>query len=161
MVALPSAVVFDFDGIILDSETPEFESHRRIFERCGAELTREEWCDQIGLCTDGHAARWLSVLCERSPRPLDRDTFERERRRIFLELVPREPMRGIRDLLERAVCRRHPAAIASSAPARWVAPGIDRLGLTPLFGAIVTGDDVVAPKAGARCLSRGGAPSRG
>ena len=28
-----AAVVFDFDGIIIDSETPEFESHRRIFER--------------------------------------------------------------------------------------------------------------------------------
>jgi beta-phosphoglucomutase-like phosphatase (HAD superfamily) len=45
--------VFDFDGIILDSETPEFESHRRIYEQCGAELTREEWCDQIGLFSDG------------------------------------------------------------------------------------------------------------
>ena len=45
----PAAVVFDFDGVILDSETPEFESHRRVFEQCGASLTTDEWCDQIGI----------------------------------------------------------------------------------------------------------------
>jgi HAD superfamily hydrolase (TIGR01509 family) len=145
-VVLPAAVIFDFDGIILDSETPEFESHRRIYEQCGVELTREEWCDQIGLFSEGLAARWHTVLCERSPRPPDRDTFERERRRIFLELVPREPMRGIRDLLDALVAAGIPRAVASSGPARWVAPGIERLGLTPLFGAIVTGDDVVHRK---------------
>ena len=44
-----AAVVFDFDGIILDSETAEFESHRRIYERCGVPLTPGEWCDQIGI----------------------------------------------------------------------------------------------------------------
>src|SRR5258706_9082427 len=51
------AVVFDFDGIVLDSETPEYESHRRIYERCGAALTVEEWCDAIGIWTEGHAER--------------------------------------------------------------------------------------------------------
>ena len=51
-------MIFDFDGIILDSETPEFESHRRIYEQCGVELTREEWCGQIGTWSEGHEARW-------------------------------------------------------------------------------------------------------
>jgi putative hydrolase of the HAD superfamily len=146
VVVLPSAVVFDFDGIILDSETPEFESHRRIYEQCGAELTREEWCHQIGLWSEGLEARWHTVLCERSPRPPDREAFERKKRRIFQELIPQEPMRGIRDLLNALAAAGIPRAVASSAPARWVAPGIDGLGLTPLFGAIVTGDDVVRRK---------------
>lgn len=146
MVGLPSAVVFDFDGIILDSETPEYESHRRIFELCGAELTVEEWCHQIGTWSDGHGARWHRVLCERSSRPLDHETFEREQRHLFQELVPHEPMRGIRDLLNALAAAGIPRAVASSGPARWVAPGIERLGLSPLFGAIVTGDDVVHRK---------------
>ncbi len=145
-MVLPAAVIFDFDGVILDSETPEFESHRRVYEQCGAELTRDEWCDQIGLWSDGLGARWHSVLCERSPQAPDRETFERERRRIFLELVPREPMRGIRDLLNTLAAAGIPCAVASSGPARWVSPGIDRLGLTPLFGAIVSGDDVIERK---------------
>ena len=145
-MALPAAVIFDFDGIILDSETPEFESHRRIFELCGVELTVDEWCHQIGTWSEGLGARWHRVLCERSSRPLDHETFEREQRHLFQQLVPREPMRGIRDLLGALAEAGIPRAVASSGPARWVAPGIERLGLTPLFGAIVTGDDVVHRK---------------
>jgi beta-phosphoglucomutase-like phosphatase (HAD superfamily) len=49
-----AAVIFDFDGVILDSETAEFESHRLTFERYGAMLTPEEWCDQIGIWTEGY-----------------------------------------------------------------------------------------------------------
>ena len=142
-----AAVIFDFDGIILDSETPEFESHRRIYERCGAELTREEWCDQIGLYSEGSRQRWHSVLCERSPRPPDRDDLRtRETAHLSGRSCRTEPMRGIRDLLNALAAAGIPRAVASSGPARWVAPGIERLGLTPLFDAIVTGDDVVHRK---------------
>ncbi|HEV2983645.1 MAG TPA: HAD-IA family hydrolase [Vicinamibacterales bacterium] len=141
-----AAVIFDFDGVVLDSETPEFESHRRVYEECGAELTREEWCGQIGAWTEGLEARWHAVLCERSSRPLDREAFELEKRRIFQEIVPREPMRGIRELLHALVAAGIPRAIASSGPASWVVPATERLALTALFGAIVTGDDVVRRK---------------
>jgi len=145
-VLLPAAVIFDFDGIILDSETPEFESHRRIYEQCGVELTPEEWCGQIGTWSEGHEERWHTVLCERSPRPMERDVFARERRRIFLELLPREPMRGIHELLMALDAAGIPRAVASSAPGRWVVPAVERLALTSFFGAIVTGDDIVRRK---------------
>jgi HAD superfamily hydrolase (TIGR01509 family) len=145
-VLLPAAVIFDFDGVILDSETPEFESHRRVYELCDAELTREEWCGQIGTWSPGLEDRWHAVLCERSSRPLDRETFEREKRRIFQELVPREPMRGIRELLNALAAAGIPRAIASSGPARWVVLAVDGLALTSFFGAIVTGDDIVRRK---------------
>jgi HAD superfamily hydrolase (TIGR01509 family) len=145
-VSFPAAVIFDFDGVVLDSETPEFESHRRVYQQCGADLTREEWSGQIGTWSEGLGARWHAVLCERSSRPLDRDTFDLERRRIFQELVPREPMRGIRELLNALVAAGIPRAIASSGPARWVVPAIEGLALTSLFDAIVTGDDVVRRK---------------
>jgi len=61
-----AAVIFDFDGVVLDSETPEFESHRRIYERCGVALTVDEWCDQIGAWTEGKDERWATQLRERS-----------------------------------------------------------------------------------------------
>ncbi len=67
-----AAVVFDFDGVILDSETAEFESHRLIYERCGAVLTPEEWCDQIGVWTEGHEHFWSDRLrkqFDRAPDP--------------------------------------------------------------------------------------------
>ena len=55
----PAAVIFDFDGIVLDSETPEYESHRRIYERCGVMLTVDEWCGVIGTWSEGHDEQWF------------------------------------------------------------------------------------------------------
>ena len=109
-----AAVVFDFDGIIIDSETSEFESHRRIFERCGVSLTTEEWCDQIGMWTEGHDERWFRELCARSSNAPDQAAYHAEKQRIFDEVVPDGPMRGIRELLTELAGAGIPAAIASS-----------------------------------------------
>jgi len=53
---------------------------------------------------------------------------------------------GIRDLLLTLSEAGIPAAVASSAPARWVVGAVERIGLRPLFGAIVTGDEVAHRK---------------
>ena len=141
-MVLPSAVVFDFDGIILDSETPEFESHRRIYEECGAELTREEWCDQIGIWAEEHERRWCARLNERCGAAMEYDVFKAEQHRIFHEIVAREPMRGIREQLDGLADAGVPTAVASTSSARWVVPSVERLGLTHRFRTIVTANDV-------------------
>ena len=141
-----AAVVFDFDGVVLDSETPEFESHRRIYERCGVALTIDEWRDQIGVWAEGHDERWATQLRERSTSAPESVAYHAEKRRLFLEVVPREPMRGIRELLDTLTAAGVLAAIASTSPARWVVPAVEGLGLRPMFGAIVTGDEVVRRK---------------
>ena len=141
-----AAVIFDFDGIILDSETPEYESHRRIFERCGVDLTTDEWCDQIGTWTEGHDERWFRELCARSASAPDLAAYHAEKRRIFDEVLPPEPMRGIADLLAVLAAAGIPVGVASSAPLSWIGRAIDGLGLRPSFRAIVTGDDVVRRK---------------
>lgn len=141
MAAL-AAVVFDFDGVILDSETAEFESHRLIYERCGVALAPHEWCHQIGIWVEGHEERWSSRLAELSDRAPDAPSFKAEQHRLFREVVAREPMRGIRELLDALAAARVPLAIASTSPARWVAPAVGDLGLTGYFHTIVTADDV-------------------
>src|SRR4029077_14917040 len=60
--------------------------------------------------------------------------------------VPAAPMRGIQELLETLRGAAIPIAIASSAPARWVVAAVERLGVRPLFGAVVTGDEVARRK---------------
>jgi HAD superfamily hydrolase (TIGR01509 family) len=141
-----AAVVFDFDGVVLDSETPEFESHRQIYERCGVTLSVDEWCNQIGLWAEGHDDSWATQLRDRSPSAPNGMDYLAEKRRIFLEHVPHEPMRGIRALLKMLTAAGIPAAIASTSPARWVVPAVESLGLRPTFAAIVTGDEVARRK---------------
>jgi HAD superfamily hydrolase (TIGR01509 family) len=142
----PAAVIFDFDGIILDSETPEYESHRRIYERCGVTLTVDEWCGVIGTWNEGHDEQWFTRLCAQSSGAPAREAYFAERRRIFDEIVPADPMRGISELLIALREAAVPTAIASSAPARWVVGAVDRLGIRRLFDAVVTGDEVLHRK---------------
>jgi HAD superfamily hydrolase (TIGR01509 family) len=145
-VSALAAVIFDFDGVIIDSETAEFESHRLIFERFGASLTPDEWCHQIGIWSEGHEERWcvrLKELCDDAP---DYAAFKAEQHRLFSEVVAGEPMPGIRQLLETLAQSGVPTAIASTSGARWVVPSVERLGLANYFRAIVTGDDVIRRK---------------
>jgi HAD superfamily hydrolase (TIGR01509 family) len=140
------AVIFDCDGVILDSETTEFEAHRLIYEQCGVALTPEEWCDQIGIWVDSHAGRWFKRLSELSDRAPDQRTFEAEKHRLCRALVSYEPMRGIRELLDALADAAIPTAIASTSPARWVVAAVERAGLLDRFGTIVTADDVARRK---------------
>ena len=137
-----AAVVFDFDGVILDSESAEFESHRLVFERFGARLTPEDWCDQIGVWSEAHERRWCDQLNEICGAALEYDAFKTEQHRLFHELLAREPMRGIRELLDEVAAAGVPMAIASTSTARWVVPAVERLGLTHRFDTVVTANDV-------------------
>lgn len=141
-----AAVVFDFDGVILDSESAEFESHRRIFERHGVPLTTEEWCDQIGVWVEEHERRWCATLNERCGVAMEYETFKAEQRRIFHEVLSAEPMRGVRDLLDALADAGVPTAVASTSSARWVVPAVERLGLADRFRTIVTANDVARRK---------------
>jgi len=141
-----AAVVFDFDGIVLDSETPEYESHRRIFERCGAALTPDDWCSQIGIWTQGHHERWHARLVELTPQAPDWRAFAAEQIRLFHALVPSAPMPGIVALLDALRHRGVATAIASSAPTRWVVPAAIGIGVADRFQAIVAGDQVAQRK---------------
>jgi HAD superfamily hydrolase (TIGR01509 family) len=55
-------------------------------------------------------------------------------------------MRGIVNLLDDLAAAGVPLGVASSSPARWVVPALDRLGLRRRFEAVVTAEDVVRRK---------------
>ena len=75
MIKSPAAVIFDFDGIVLDSETPEYESHRRIYERCGVTLTVDQWCGVIGTWSENHDEQWFKRLAAQAAGAPGRDGY--------------------------------------------------------------------------------------
>jgi putative hydrolase of the HAD superfamily len=138
------AVIFDFDGTILDSESAEYASHRRICAEFGVDLTEDEWCTCIGrVHPEEH---WWEWLVARAPAAPDYPAFRERTRFYFAELVRMEPMTGISALIADLQARGVPRAIASAASGRWVVDALERLRLTTSFDAVVTRDHVARPK---------------
>ncbi len=138
------AVIFDFDGLIIDSETPLFDIWARIYETRGHRLTMDEWQHALG--TQGGFdpyARLATLLGE----AVDRDNLAASVSAEHWRLCGEEPLLpGVRERLEEAQARGLGAAVASSSPAMWVQPWLETHGLLPLLQAVVTRDDVAKVK---------------
>jgi HAD superfamily hydrolase (TIGR01509 family) len=136
------AVIFDMDGLLLDTETLWHDSEVELFARRGIEFTRQDQLQVIGTSFD-ITARYFA---ERLGRPLDEGAalveemvalmHERVRRQVearpgAIELVDRlRAVDGIR------------LGLASNSPRYLVDDALATSGLSDAFDAIVTADDV-------------------
>lgn len=135
-----AAIVFDFDGLIIDTETGAYESTRDVFAEHGVDLDREWWQSIIGTADHPH---WLDLLQQHVDEPLDRDVVLARREAQKRELLLAERIRpGVIALLDEAVDAGVPTAVASSSRFDWVGSNLERVGFLDRFGVIVTRDDV-------------------
>jgi HAD superfamily hydrolase (TIGR01509 family) len=139
------AVVFDFDGLILDTETPEFRAWQEEFARVGADFDVTEWVGIVG--THSPDLDLLETLRRRADGQFadgfDPDEITARRRERKMTLVYEEALRpGITDRLDDAARLGLRVGIASTSRRGWVTGHLDRLGLRDRFDAVVGRDDV-------------------
>jgi HAD superfamily hydrolase (TIGR01509 family) len=138
------AIVFDLDGTIVDTETVEYESIRRVWAEHGAnyELKRFEAVVGTTLGPD-----WVGDLTELLGFAIDHDGAIERRHVIRLELLAElEPREGIVELVEAAHTAGIPMGVASNSPLWWIEQRLDVAGLRPYMGTIVALDTSSAPK---------------
>lgn len=136
------ALIFDFDGLILDTETPEFRIWEDIYREHGFEFPRDEWGKIIG--GDGHsgfdAAEHLSLLLEgRLDSASLRDRNHAESHELILTQGPRP---GVMETIGEARRLGLKLAIASSSDRKWVETHARRIGCLDLFDHVITREDV-------------------
>jgi HAD superfamily hydrolase (TIGR01509 family) len=129
------AVVFDFDGLILDTEGPVYRAWAEAFDAYGcAPLTLEDWAAEIG--TAGEVDT-IGLMRERATLPLDIEEMHARRRERRDELLAHEDARpGIHEWLDAADAMGLSVAIASSSPPDWVHAHLDRLELRTRFAHV-------------------------
>ena len=139
------AIVFDFDGLIIDTETPEFDSWQEIFESYGVRLERETWESQIGR---GHEVFDIySHLADLCGRHIDREVVRPRMRRRYLELIELNPiLPGVKDYIVTAKKMGIKLAIASSSRGGWAYGHLERRNLLHHFEFILSAEDVKNPK---------------
>ncbi|MGI9600379.1 MAG: HAD family hydrolase [Acidimicrobiales bacterium] len=138
------AIVFDFDGTILDTEWPEFVTVREEFIAHGLQLDLADWQQVVGRADHRHWSDWLA---DELGRDYDRETVADRRRRAHHRLIAEQPVRdGVVDLLERAAAAGVPVAVASSSPFDWVDGHLRDRGLRGHFVGVVSRDHVERAK---------------
>lgn len=139
------ALVFDFDGLILDTETPEFTAWQEVFTQHGASLVAADWAHVIGSLDHGWDA--ATEIERATGAVVDRDELRGRWRAIHAELLAKESVRpGVLALIESAKARGLGLAVASSSKRGWVQGHLERLGLFDFFDAVATGDEVERTK---------------
>jgi HAD superfamily hydrolase (TIGR01509 family) len=142
--AVSGALIFDFDGLIIDTESPEFQAWTEIFVAHEVELDLATWAVGIGTLStlDPYAE-----LEKRVGRAIDRAEVRALRKQRHGELLALEPIRpGVLDYISEGRRLGMGIGVASSSPRSWVADHLTRLGIIDLFDCLCTSDDVVTVK---------------
>ena len=139
------ALILDFDGLILDTESPMYTSWMEIYEEAGLQVTEEEWAGLLGASADPQEA--YDLLEAHLGRPVDRSAVHKRSLRRELELLEREaPMPGVCDLIRAGKQSGLLLGIASSSERDWVLGHLERHELLSSFDAIACAEDVKATK---------------
>ena len=151
------ALIFDFDGLIVDTETPHYESWRGVYTEHGVELRLDRWLLDLGThgmfdpCAD---------LAELTGKTIDRDAMLSDRRAHHISLCEQEALRpGIEAMLEAGAAAGFGLAVATSSNRDWVERWLGRHGIRHRFQCVRSRDDVERVKpapdlflAAAECL---------
>jgi HAD superfamily hydrolase (TIGR01509 family) len=141
------AIIFDFDGLILDTEYPEYLSWKDVFEGFGLELPIRSWANVVGRGASTISTTPYDDLEQQLGHPIDRSATRAARRDRFSELMKEEAMLpGVQSLLDEARSECVLVGLASSSPRTWVHNYIEQLGIDDRFDAITCGDEVVNAK---------------
>jgi putative hydrolase of the HAD superfamily len=132
-------LLFDFDGLLIDTETPSRLAYEELYREHGHELPLDKWATLVG--TIGAEFSPDDHLEELVGRPLDRRRLSERRRARELELCDLEDLRpGIEDYLAEAERRGLATAIVSSSSLDWIARHLERLDRADGWDAIVAAD---------------------
>lgn len=134
------AVIFDFDGLVIDSETPIFDIWAEIYRDHGGTLTLDHWRHALGT-HDGFDP--YAELERQTGARLDRTIWVPRIREEHWRRCETEPLRaGVAERLAEARTRGFPAAVASSSSHEWVGPWLERHNLRSALDTVCTRDDV-------------------
>jgi HAD superfamily hydrolase (TIGR01509 family) len=139
-----AAIVFDFDGLIVDTENPGFISWQEIYQEYGATLSIDDWRHATGYVGGFDPAIHLEQVLGRG---LDWSQLVPKREARNWELtVQASVLPGIEPLFRSARKRQLRIGVASNSGNGWVEGGLQRLGLRGYVDTVVTRDMVVNPK---------------
>jgi HAD superfamily hydrolase (TIGR01509 family) len=139
------ALVFDFDGVIIDTESARFRVWSNIFALHGQILPREQWVKNIG--RSEYVIHPYELLEQMTGELVDKEKIRALEKQLENEYIQNEPlMCGVFDRINEAVAADTRLGIVSSASRRYVEHHLRERGIFQLFDVLVCRDDVAIHK---------------
>jgi HAD superfamily hydrolase (TIGR01509 family) len=139
------ALIFDFDGLIVDTEVPIFRAWQRIYREHGQELPLEQWLTIIGTASGPFDP--VIDLAKKTEAKLDEQELKALEVLYYQEATAlQQLLPGVIDYLRTAHQLALKTAVASSSTRKWVMDHLNRFGIGGHFDAIVCREDVKRTK---------------
>lgn len=133
-------IVFDFDGLILDTEAPVYDAWREIYDEHGHALSFDKWATCIGTADTFDPCVELASLVGRA---LDAEALRRRHRtRTDALIAACTVLPGVREYIAEARGLGITLGVASSSSRAWVDGHLRRLALRDAFTVVRCADDV-------------------
>jgi len=143
--SLPAGVIFDMDGVLLDSEPFICEAARRMFAERGLQVQPEDFLPFVGAGEN----RYIGGVADKYGLRVDIEEVKRRTYEIYLEIIRGrlQPLPGVQDFIEACRSKGKKIAMATSADRVKADGNLREIGLAAeTFDAIITGEDVVHKK---------------
>jgi HAD superfamily hydrolase (TIGR01509 family) len=138
------ALVFDFDGLILDTEEPVYRSWLEVYQAQGEELPFERWVQIVGSTTASfHPQHHLEA---KLGRPLTQEVLDSRIGRRTELVLAQSLLPGVVELADAATAMGLKLGVASSSTGDWVKGHLNRLGILDRFDCVRCRDDVTEAK---------------
>ena len=141
-----NVILFDLDGVLIDSEPQHFRAWRRTMRQYGVDIDFENYKPCIG-STDGILFRIFTEKygfhAEQHPE------LEEEYRKNRLSVEHEEgiiPMPGVRETVQALFDRGYKMAVASSSPQDYIEYCVEDIGIRDCFSALFSGRRAPRPK---------------
>jgi len=138
------ALVFDFDGLILETEGPALDSWAEIYREHGFEVPMDKWHGYLGSDRGFEPVDHLAALVGEGLDKIATQSRREERKNELIAAL--DVMEGVRDYIADARRLGLKLGIASSSSRAWVIGHLERLRIHALWDAVLTRDDVTRTK---------------
>jgi HAD superfamily hydrolase (TIGR01509 family) len=135
------AIIFDFDGTILETELPDYTAWQETYQEHNCVLPHDLWLSAVG----GNQSHFdpFAYLEQQLGRALDRPTLRAKRRERFRALITHQNIRpGVIEAIAAAEQLGLRLGVASSSSREWVESYLTEFDLRRHFEVVFTRDDV-------------------